>query len=99
MLPTALGIGVILEFFTLGNGQLLVMNSRPEEIGRVGSIMTASTEMGSLVGPITMGMLMDAKGPSAAFAYLSILVGSAGVGLMAIWRHWEGRTLERRLFD
>jgi len=97
VLAAALGIGIILEFFTLGSGQLLTTFSRFEEIGRVGSTMTALTELGSLVGPIAMGLLMNAKGPSAAFSYLGILAASAGVGLMVMRRYWGGRMLERRI--
>lgn len=91
MLVAALGIGVILEFFALGSGQLLTSFSKPEEIGRAGSIMTALTELGSLVGPIAMGMLMDAKGPSAAFSFLSFLVSGAGVALVLAQRYWGGK--------
>ena len=87
MLIVALGIGVILEFFTLGSGQLLTSLSQPDQIGQFGSIMTALVEIGSLIGPIVMGLLMDARGPSAALSYLGVLVGSGGVGLLVIQRY------------
>lgn len=88
-LVAALGIGVILEFFTLGSGQLLTMLCRSDEIGRAGSVMTTVTELGSLVGPIGMGILIDAKGPSAAFSYLSLLAAVAGTSLAFTWRYWK----------
>jgi MFS family permease len=78
-LVAALGIGMVLELLALGSGELVTVYALPEHFGRVGGIMESITDLGSLVGPLAVGILIDAKGTSPAFTYLSITVGILAV--------------------
>jgi MFS family permease len=75
----ALGIGVILELLTLGSGELVSFYALPEHFGRVGGIMEGISDLGGLVGPLAVGILIDLGGAPRAFAYLGVTIGVLAV--------------------
>ena len=63
-------VGLILELISVGNNELITACAQPEHFGRVGSIMTLIYDIGALVGPLVVGVMIDSRG--IRFAYISM---------------------------
>lgn len=75
----ALGIGMTLELLTLGSGELVTFYTLPEHFGRVGGIMEGISDLGGLVGPLAVGILINLWGAPRAFVYLGFIIGVLAV--------------------
>jgi MFS family permease len=80
----AVGVGMVLELLTLGSGELVTAHTLPEFFGRVGGIMESISDFGSLVGPLAVGIMIDAEGASRAFCYLGVTIGILAVVFMIV---------------
>jgi MFS family permease len=89
----ALGVGVILELLTLGSGELVTVCALPEHFGRVGGIIEGVSDLGGLVGPLAVGILIDVEGAQRAFGYVGITMG-----LLAVTCLIMTRALQRDVF-
>lgn len=83
-LAAAFGIGIVLELLALGSGELVTVYTLPEHFGRVGGIMGSITDLGGLVGPLAIGILIDVKGASPAFVCLGITVAILATTFLVI---------------
>jgi DHA1 family multidrug resistance protein-like MFS transporter len=73
-LVASFAIGVILEVLSVGNNELVTVYSNPEHFGRVGGIVKSVADVGSMMGPLFVGILIDAGGSGVGFGSLAILM-------------------------
>jgi len=73
-LCVAFGVGVILEFLSVGSNELITVYTNPEHFGRVGGVMRSIFDVGSMIGPLAIGVLIDWQGIHLSFLLLAILM-------------------------
>jgi MFS family permease len=69
----AFGVGIVLELISVGNNEMVTFCSEPKHFGRVGSIMSMVTNMGALLGPLMVGIIIDSQGIGLAYFLLACL--------------------------
>jgi MFS family permease len=70
----AFGIGVIQELISIGKVELMTSLADPEHVGRVDGISSSISDMGSLVGPLIAGIMIDAWGNQIMYVSLALLL-------------------------
>jgi MFS family permease len=73
-LVAAFAIGVILEILSVGNSELVTVYANPEHFGRVGGIVKSIADIGAMIGPLLVGIVIDAAGISAGFGSVAIIM-------------------------
>ncbi len=68
-------IGIVIELLSVGNNELITVYSQPEHFGRVSGVMRSIYDMGSLIGPLIIGILIDSQGTRMSFFLLACLMG------------------------
>ncbi len=68
-------IGIVIELLSVGNNELITVYTQPEHFGRVGGVMKSIYDMGSLIGPLVVGILIDSQGTQISFLLLACLMG------------------------
>lgn len=86
-LAIAFGIGVILELLSVGSNELITACANPEHFGRVGSVMRSVADIGSLSGPLLVGVLIDWQGPHIPFFVLAGIMFLLGC-IFLITKRW-----------
>lgn len=67
-------IGVILELLSVGNNELVTVHANPEHFGKIGGIIRSISNIGSIVGPLAVGVLMDSYGIDSGYMALSAII-------------------------
>ena len=67
-------VGIILEFLSVGSNELITVYANPEHFGRMDGIMRSISDIGSMMGPLAVGIIIDSQGAHTAFLILSILL-------------------------
>ncbi len=70
----AFGVGIILELLSVGSNELITAYANPEHFGRVGGMMRSISDVGSMIGPLLVGILIDWQGIHFSFLLLSLLM-------------------------
>jgi MFS family permease len=83
----AFGVGMILELLTLGTAELVTRYTLPDHFGRVGAIVESICDLGSLIGPLAIGVLIDLEGASRAFESLGAAIGVLASIVWIVVRH------------
>lgn len=73
-LLVAFGVGMVLELLSLGSNELITVYANPEHFGRVGGVMRSISDVGSMIGPLLVGILIDWQGVHFSFLMLSLLM-------------------------
>lgn len=69
-------VGIVIELLSVGSNELITVYSQPEHFGRVSGVMRSIYDVGSLVGPLIIGILIDAQGMRVSFLILTCLMGA-----------------------
>ncbi len=67
-------VGLVLELISVGNNELITVCAQPEHFGRVGSMMSLIYDIGALVGPLIVGVIIDSQGIKFAYVVMSVLM-------------------------
>lgn len=67
-------VSLIVEFLYLGTNEMVTMYTQPEHFGRVDGIMRSISDIGSMVGPLAIGIIMDAYGIPIAYSVLGTII-------------------------
>ena len=67
-------VSLILELLSLGTNEMVTEHAQPEHFGRVDSIMRSVADFGSMLGPLTIGIIMDAYGVPVAYCILGTII-------------------------
>jgi MFS family permease len=70
----AFGLGIVFELLTLGSNELVSIYAEPEHFGRINGAMLGIDSIGSFVGPLSAGVLIDAHGVALPYFILGILM-------------------------
>ncbi len=73
-LAVAFMSGMILEFLSVGNNELVSAYANPEHFGQVEGVMRSIGNIGALAGPLIIGITMDSFGLKASYTALAILL-------------------------
>lgn len=73
-LGVAFGIGIIMELLSLGSNELITVCANPEHFGRVGGVMRSIYDIGSMVGPLMVGILIDWQGVRIPYILLALVM-------------------------
>ena len=67
-------IGIVMELLSVGSNELLTLYANPEHFGRMDGITRSISDIGSMVGPLVIGIVIDASGTGVAYLSLSLLM-------------------------
>jgi MFS family permease len=67
-------IGLIVEFISVGNNELVTIHSSPEHFGQVDGIMRSISNIGAMVGPLFIGISIDSFGIKTSYIALGTLM-------------------------
>lgn len=67
-------VSLIVELLYLGTNELVTMNAEPEHFGRVDGVMRSVADIGSMIGPLMIGVIMDSYGVPVAYAVLGTII-------------------------
>jgi len=73
-LGVAFGVGIVLELLTLGSNELITVCANPEHFGRVGGVMRSIYDVGSMTGPLIIGILIDSQGVKLPYLLMATLM-------------------------
>lgn len=79
-------ISSILELISVGSNELIASSTKPEHFGRVEGVMRSVSSVGEMIGPLTVGILMDMTSPGHAYVSLSILIFAVAVVIKTVDR-------------
>jgi len=79
-------ISSILELISVGSNELIASSTNPEHFGRVEGVMRSVSSIGEMLGPLTVGILMDMTSPGHAYISLSILIFAVAVLIKTVDR-------------
>lgn len=80
----AFGMGIILELLSVGSGELITRYTQAEHFGRVGGVMKTIGDVGSLTGPLVLGVLIDSQGFARSFFWLAVLIGVLAIAFFLV---------------
>ncbi len=66
-------VGVIVELLWVGSEELVTVYTAPDHFGSVDGFMRSINAVGALVGPLSIGILLDTYGTSMAYSVLAML--------------------------
>ena len=72
-------ISLIVELLSLGTNEMVTMHAEPEHFGRVDGVMRSVADIGSMLGPLTVGIIMDAYGVGTAYMVLGTIISALAV--------------------
>ena len=67
-------VSLIVELLSLGTNEMMTIYAKPEHFGRVDGIMRSVADIGSMIGPLIVGLIMDAYGVSVAYSVLGTII-------------------------
>lgn len=67
-------IGIILEFLSVGTSELVTLHTSSEHFGKVSGIMRSISNVGSMVGPLAVGVALDSFGVTSPYIVLAIIL-------------------------
>jgi MFS transporter, DHA1 family, multidrug resistance protein len=67
-------VAMVVEFIVLANAGTITVVSKPDHFGRVTGLMDSIGDLGSLAGPIVVGILIDALGIAASFRLVALVM-------------------------
>ncbi len=67
-------VTLVIELLSVGTSELVTISSNPEHFGRVDGIMRSITNIGSLTGPIILGIAMDSYGIQSSYTVLAVII-------------------------
>ena len=67
-------VSLIAELIYLGTSEMITVNSQPEHLGRVDGIMRSFGDLGNMIGPLAIGVIMDSYGFSIAYSVLGVII-------------------------
>lgn len=65
-------IGIVVEFISVGNNELVTVHSSPEHFGQIDGVMRSISNIGSMMGPLVVGIVMDSFGVKSSYIVLAI---------------------------
>lgn len=86
-------VGIVLELLSVGSNELVTVYANPEHFGRVDGMTRSLIDIGGMVGPLVVGIVVDAWGIHVALFGLAFLVlALAGAFVVASrFMKWDGR--------
>ncbi len=72
-------ISMILELISVSSNELITVSTKPEHYGRVEGIMRSVSTVGEMLGPLVVGILIDASSAGNAYISLAVLIFSLAV--------------------
>ncbi len=72
-------IGIILELLSVGSNELITVHSNPEHFGRVDGIMRSIANIGSMTGPLIVGIMLDSYGIQSSYVTLAIIIATLAI--------------------
>ncbi|MES2930755.1 MAG: MFS transporter [Patescibacteria group bacterium] len=73
-LVVAFLVGLIVEFLSVGNNELITVHANPEHFGQVDGVMRSISNIGSMVGPLAVGIAMDSFGIESSYIALAVML-------------------------
>lgn len=73
-LAVAFLAGLIIEFLSVGHNELVTVHASPEHFGQVDGVMRSIGYIGSMTGPLVIGIIMDSYGIGASYVTLGGLL-------------------------
>jgi MFS family permease len=67
-------VNLIIQLLSLGANEMVTVHAEPEHFGRVDGIMQSISDIGSMLGPITIGIIMDAYSVQLAYSILGTII-------------------------
>ena len=67
-------VSLIVELLYLGTNEMITRNSEPAHLGRIDGIMRSVADIGSMTGPLIIGIIMDSYGVPIAYSVLGIII-------------------------
>ena len=67
-------VSLIAELLYLGTNEMITANSAPEHLGRIDGIMRSVADIGSMMGPLVIGVVMDSYGIPVAYSVLGTII-------------------------
>ena len=67
-------VSLIAELLYLGTNEMVTVNAQPEHLGRIDGIMRSVADIGSMIGPLAIGVVMDSYGVSSGYWVLGIMM-------------------------
>ncbi len=67
-------VSLIVELLSLGTNEMITVYAEPEHFGRVDGLMRSVSDIGSMIGPLAVGVLMDGYGVPTAYAVLGTII-------------------------
>jgi MFS family permease len=80
-------VGVILELLSVGSSELVTAHANPEHFGRIGGVIRSISNIGSIVGPLAVGVLMDSYGINSGYLVLAIIMFLLAISFRIIQRN------------
>ena len=67
-------VSMIVELLYLGTNEMVTMSAQPEHFGRVDGVMRSVADIGGMIGPLMIGVIMDSYGVPTAYAVLGTII-------------------------
>lgn len=67
-------VSLVTELLSVGSNELVTVAANPEHFGRVDGIMRSITNIGAMVGPLAVGVIMDSYGIPIAYTILAVII-------------------------
>ena len=80
-------VGIILELLSVGSNELVTAHANPEHFGRIGGVIRSISNIGSIVGPLAVGILMDSYGIGSGYFVLAIVMVLLAISFDIIQRN------------
>ena len=77
-------VGIILELLSVGSNELITVYADPAHFGRVDGLTHSITDIGSLIGPIAAGVLIDMSGPKITYGVLALIILALAFGFVFV---------------
>jgi MFS family permease len=68
------GINLVIELLSVGSNELITIHARPEQFGRVASIISSISMVGTLAAPLVVGIMIDSYGVSSSYFTLGSIM-------------------------
>ena len=72
-------VSLIVELLSLGTNEMMAVYAKPEHFGRVDGIMRSVADIGSMIGPLMIGIVMDSYGVPVAYTLLGVIISAVTI--------------------
>ncbi len=72
-------VRVVIEILSIGSNKLITAHTNPVHFGKIGGIMRSISNIGNIVGPLAVGVIMDIYGIGSAYVVLGCLMSVLAV--------------------